>query len=228
MFDLQTASPPACPEAPAFIRRSKHRNSRSRATSEKLGRVLEWTTGDQGSIGTLLEVTHGVVSYGFWPRPVTVRSGWESPHKYWPAMELRTESGQTTFVDVVQPQDEAERARLDFEHVLGDALGKEGIGLLTISSIQVMADPKLRIAKEVRRYTCSPLSDDNLGSELSDLMDAGGGTVPLGTLQTAGPRGGLLVARACVLIMRRALRLSIHPEGLMTSTVHAVRPGAPT
>ena len=228
MFDLETASPPACPEAPTFIRRSRHRNSRARATSEKLGRVLEWTTGDQGSIGTLLEVTHGVVSYGFWPRAVTVRSGWESPHEYWPAVELRTESGQTTVVDVVQPEDEADRRSMGFEGLLADALGKEGIGLLTISSIQVMADPKLPIAKEVRRYTCSPLSNDSLGSELSDLMDAAGGTVTLGALQGTGLRGERLVARACVLVMRRALRLSIHPSGLMASTVRSPRRGVPT
>ena len=228
MFDIQTAPPPTCPEAPAFIRRSRHRNSRSRGTSEKLGRVLEWTTGDQGSIGTLLEVTHGVVSYNFWPRPVTVRSGWEEPQEYWPAVGLRSESGQTTFVDVIHPQDEADRRRMDFDRLLADALGKEGIRVLTITAVEVAADPKLLIAKAVRRYTCSPLSDDNLGSELSDLMDAGGGTVPLGTLQAAGPRGEHLLARACVLVMRRALRLSIHPNGLMASTVHAVRTGAPT
>ena len=228
MVDLKTASPPACPEVPAFIRRSRYRSSRARATSEKLGRVLEWTTGSQGDLGNLLEVTHGVVSYGFWPRPVTVRSGWEEPQEYWPAVGLRSESGQTTFVDVVQPQDEADRARLDFKHVLADALDREGIRLLTITAVQVETDPKLRIAKEVRRYTCFPLSDDNLGSELSDLMDAGGGTVPLGALQATGPQGEHLLARACVLVMRRALRLSIHPDGLMASTAHSPRRGVPT
>ena len=228
MFDLKTASPPACPEAPAFIRRSRHRSSRSRATSEKLGRVLEWTTGDQGDLGSLLEVTHGVVSYGFWPRPVTVRSGWESPYEYWPVMELRSETGRTTFVDVVHPQDEPERHRMDFERVLADTLGKEGIRLLTVSTVEVAADPNLRIAKEVRRYTGSLSSDSDLETELSDLLEARREGVTLGALQTAGQRGDRLVAGACVLVMRRALRLSIHPAGLMASTVHAVRKGALT
>ena len=228
MFDLKTAPPPACPEAPAFIRRSRHRSSRSRGTSEKLGHVLEWTTGSQGDLSTLLEVTHGAASYGFWPRPVMVRSGWESPYEYWPAMELRSETGQTRLMDLVHAQFEVDWCGLDFEHVLADALGKEGIRLLTITAAQVAADLKLRIAKEVRRYTGSLLSDGSLEAELADLLDAGQGSVTLGALQAAGARGHRLMARACVLVMRRALRLSIHPSGFMASTVHAICRGALT
>lgn len=213
MFD------PTPADAPSFIRRSRHRNAMSTAASEKLGTTICWTTRSQGELAALFEVTYGVVEYKPWPGPVAVRLGWDQPQEYWPAMSFLTDRGARSFVDVVHPQDEAERAETGFQRILANRLLDEGIGLLTVRRDEVSRDVKVRVGQAVRSFTGWPLHADEARTDLLRIIATCGGSVSFDVLWAEGVRGQTLVATACVLVMRRRLRLSIHRDGFRASSV---------
>lgn len=204
-------------EVPLFVRRCRHRNAMSTVASEKLHTGVRWTTAVQGDLAALFEITHRVVSYNPWPGPVVVRAGWHPAWEYWPAMGIVSDTGAVTFIDVVHPQDEAERSLLGFESALREALHVRGIALLTVRHENVTADPKVRVAKQVRSYTGWPMPDRGCAANLMQLVDLDGRGSSFGRLASTDGSGQSLVATACLLVMRRALRLAVHPDGFAAS-----------
>ena len=207
-----------CPdELPKFVRRCRHRASKITAFSEKMGMTVGYTTAVQDELSSLFEITHPVVSYEPWPGSVTVRAGWERWFEYWPTMATRSASGRRKLIDVVHPEDEVDRERMGFEAALHDALRDLDVELVTVERNRIAKGRTMRVAKEVRAHTA--LSDADLEEDLPQRLRAKGGRVSLGSLAGAEGTGRSLVATACVLVMRRELRLFINRDGFAASEV---------
>ncbi len=217
MSGLIQVSRSADAEVPSFVRRCRHRNAMSTAASEKLRTDVRWTTAAQGELAALFEITHGVVSYNPWPGPVVVRAGWRSVWEYWPAMSVASDTGLVTFVDVVHPQDEAERSVMEFDSLLREALRVRGIALLTVRRGNLNADHKVRVGKQVRSYTGWPMPDRGCVANLMQLVGLDGRGSSFGQLASTDGSGQSLVAAACLLVMRRALQLTVHRDGFAAS-----------
>lgn len=189
-----------------------------RAPSEKLGCPVSWSTPSQARIAYLLEVTHGVVSYGPWPLKVTLRAGWSDPFEFWPAMGFTAIDGSRCAIDVVHDHDMDDRISMDFDRLLEDALDTCGIRLVRMREVHLATDRKVAIAKRMARYvgTSVPAED---AEQLRGLIGRHGGRMTLGGIRTSGEDGVLRMAQACVLGMRRRLCLELDAGGLEASTV---------
>jgi len=205
-------------DLPPFVRRCSHRNLMGRAPSEKLGGPVSWTTPSQASLGHLLEVTHGVVSYGPWPFKVTLRAGWSEPFEYWPAMGFTAIDGSRVAIDVVHDHDLDDRTAMDFDRLLEEALDARGVRLVRMREIHLATDRKVVVAKQMARHvgTSVPAED---AERLRGLIGGHGGRMTLGAIRASGEDGPLRMAQACVLGMRRRLCLGVDVGGLEASTV---------
>ncbi len=213
------------PEAslPTFIHRCRHRRASVTAPSEKLGKVVCWTTSRQGDLADVLEVAHNVVSYMPWPGPVTLQNEWGDLFDYWPAMSVGLATGAITYIDVRHRQDAEERAAFGFDLLLEEALKRKDIRLLVLGDAAVAADANLRVARQVRHFTGTSARhgrDDR--DRLMGLLRDHGGSLTLGEIRSSGPAGHDMLAMACVQVMRRRLRLVARPGGFDASVASLV------
>lgn len=203
---------------PDFIRRCGRRNLMGRAPSEKLGRAVSWSTASQGRIVNLLEVTHSIVAYEPWPFKVTLRAGWNEAFEYWPAMGFTCADGSRGAIDVVHDRDLSNRVGMNFDQLLKDALTVRGVRLVLYPEISLATDRKVMVARQMSRYvgTSVPDMDADL---LRQMIGGHGGRMTLGQIKVFSADGAHRMAQACVLGMRRRLRLDLDSAGLEQSTV---------
>ncbi len=209
---------------PAFIRRCAHRSSAARAPSEKLGRIVAWTTRAQGFLVNLMEVTHSVVDFQPWAFPVTLRVGWGEPFEYWPALGFTGESGRRVAVDVFYEKDRDDRESVRFERLLDEALTAQGFYLTAMSEEALASAPKTAVARMMVRFA-GVATTSACVARLREVLATHGGSTTLGQLRRSAADGGELVAAACVLGMRRRLRLDVSKDGLDASSVSLLPKG---
>jgi hypothetical protein len=209
---------------PAFVRRCAHRGLNARAPSEKLGRTVSWTTKAQGLLVNLMEVTHSVVHFQPWAHPVTIRAGWGEPFEYWPALGLTGATGRRVAIDIAYERDREDRESLGFERLLETALAAQGVQLDTMSEEALVTAPRAAVARSMARYVGVPVTGTSV-ARLRGVLAANGGSATLAQLRASGPNGNEIVAVACVLGMRRRLRLDVSKEGLDLSSVSLLPKG---
>lgn len=201
------------PPQPTFVRRCQHRALRGMLPSEKLRGAAAWTVNAQRNAMLLLEIAHDVVAYRAWPLEVEVRVGRNTSLTYFPSMGLTFADGRRAVLDFIYSDDLPHRESLGFDSALGAALARLGWGLVLMRESSLRADPRLALAREIRRASGRSVNEAASFALCKHVSEKGGSTT-LGNLRSEANDGDAAVTSACVLIMRRALTISIDQPSL--------------
>lgn len=215
-------TPPAPDPIPAFVRRTEHRGSRGTLPSEKHSGGVGHTTAAQHNAMLLLELMHGVVDYSAYPLGVEVRPDWGVGFTYWPAIGLDLLGGRRAVLDIVYADDHDDRQRLGFDAALKAQLDAMGVQSIQMSEPVLRGDPRLRVAREIRRACGTRFTEADVFSLIGYLAEQPGPT-PLGHLRRDHDDGDQVVAMACVLGMRRRLVLQLNGASLNACSVSLPR-----
>lgn len=203
---------------PAFVRRTEHRGTRGTLPSEKHSGGVSHTTAAQHNAMLLLELMHGVVDYSAYPFGIEVRPDWNAGFTYWPAIGLELLGGRRAVLDIVYADDHRDRLRLGFDAALKEQLDAMGVQFLQMSEPALRGDPRLGVAREIRRACGTHFTEADVFALIGYLAERPGPT-PLGHLRRDHDNGDQVLAMACVLSMRRRLVLRLNDASLNACSV---------
>ncbi len=184
--------------------------------SEKMQAPALWTTGAQRDAMTLFEVHHAVRSYRAWPPDAVVQLS--NDRAYHLPLGITLVDGRQAAVDIVRQGEERTAARRALDRLLPEVLKERGIGFVLLTEGQLFGDRRLPHAREVLRAAGWPVASEQEFTCVGLLRELGGAAT-LSTLRETGPSGAALVGTACVLAMRRKLRIDLTATSFDLCTV---------
>ena len=183
----------------------RYRQSRGKLCSAKMGRHMDWTSFPQRDALILLELRHSVRAYTAWPGPVPVPSC-DGVAEYHPSIGATLADGNGVLIDLVRPSEAGTPERKAFDALLASAAAGLGLKLVVMREDAVSNDRLLPNAREVMRAVGRAVDP---GAEGSCRRMLSGGAATLGALRRNGPDGQRQRDAACILAMRRLLRIDL-------------------
>lgn len=202
--------------------RQANRQSRGVYPSEKCPEAHNFTFYAQRDSLRLLELNHGVVAFETWAPAYHLTVGGVEM-KFHPPIQVIFASGRRGVIGFSLEDNSSEHRFRNVEEAMERAFAALDVLLLFQSEVLVKNDPYLPTAAKLLRSVRTEVEDrDVLG--IRRFLQARKGRARLGDLRDAHKNGSHIWNVACVLAMRRVLRLDVRfarPEDCLVSLPEA-------